>query len=105
MENKTFETMFAKLQAELTKLFIALNKDVLTVKEFALVSGLTPSYIYNLIHKRAIPHYKGEGGKSVYFKKSEVNNWLCAKRVPTQAETEQKAVAYCVTRNRKGGAK
>lgn len=91
--------------AELQKLTIALNKNVLTVGELALLSGLTKGYIYNLVHFKKIPHYKSEGGKLTYFKKDEVENWLCAKRVPTQAETEQKAVAYCVTRNRKGGAR
>jgi excisionase family DNA binding protein len=100
MENQ-FETMFAELQ----KLTIALNKNVLTVGELALLSGLTKGYIYNLVHYKKIPHYKSEGGKLVYFKKSEVEKWLCAKYVPTQAETEAKAVAYCVTANRKGGAK
>lgn len=91
--------------AELQKLTIALNKNVLTVGELALLSGLTKGYIYNLVHFKKIPHYKSEGGKLTYFKKDEVENWLCAKRVPTQAETEQKAVAYCVTRNRKGGVR
>ncbi len=99
MENQ-FETMFAELQ----KLTIALNKNVLTVEELAMLSGLTKGYIYNLVHYKKIPHYKSEGGKLTYFKKDEVENWLCAKRVPTQTETEQKAVAYCVT-NKRGGAK
>lgn len=83
---KVVETMFAELQ----KLTIALNKNVLTVNELALLSGLTKGYIYNLVHHKKIPHYKSEGGKLVYFKKSEVEKWLCAKYVPTQAETEAK---------------
>lgn len=91
--------------AELQKLTIALNKNVLTVGELALLSGLTKGYIYNLVHYKKIPHYKSEGGKLTYFKKDEVEKWLCATKVATQSETEQKAVAYCVTRNRKGGAK
>ena len=91
--------------AELQKLTIALNKNVLTVGELALLSGLTKGYIYNLVHYKKIPHYKSEGGKLTYFKKDEVEKWLCATEVATQSETEQKAVAYCVTRNRKGGAK
>lgn len=83
---KAAENMFAELQ----KLTIALNKNVLTVDELAMLSGLTKGYIYNLVHYKKIPHYKSEGGKLTYFKKDEVEKWLCAKYVPTQAETEAK---------------
>ena len=37
-----------------------------------------------------------------YFNKQEIENWLLAYRVPTEAEQEQKAIAYCVTSNKKG---
>lgn len=89
---------------ELQKQILLSSKNVLNVKELATLSGLSVGYIYNLVSAKKIPHYKTDGGKLTYFKKSEVENWLCATRVPTYNEVEQKAIAYCVGNNKKGGA-
>ena len=37
-----------------------------------------------------------------YFDKQEIESWLLAYRVPTEAEIEQKAIAHCVTSKKKG---
>lgn len=90
--------------ADVQKQILLSSKNVLNVKELATLSGLSVGYIYNLVSAKKIPHYKTDGGKLTYFKKSEVENWLCAQRVPTYTEIEQQAIAYCVG-NKKGGAK
>ena len=72
-------------------------KNVLSVAELSLLTGLSKSHIYKLICSKKIPHYKSEGGKLVFFKKDEVENWLCALKVPTAKEVEQAAIAHCVT--------
>jgi len=83
-------------------------KDVLTTDDVAAYTGLSKGYLYQLVSRRGIPHYKSEGGKYTYFKKSEINAWLLAHRVASKAENEAAAVAYVVnnpTNKRKGGAK
>ncbi len=81
---------------ELKALVTAGSKNVLSVNDLHLLSGLSKSHIYKLICSRKIPHYRSEGGKLVYFRKDEVESWLCAIKVPTAAESERAAVAHCV---------
>ena len=87
---------------ELKQLALLGAKNVLSVAELSLLTGLSKSHIYKLICSKKIPHYKSEGGKLVFFKKDEVENWLCALKVPTATETEQQAISHCVT-NKAGG--
>lgn len=68
------------------KMVIAGSKDILTVKDVSILSGLSRNHIYQLIHKKLIPHYKSAGGKMVYFRKEDVDKYLCAVRVPTLNE-------------------
>jgi len=79
---------------ELKQLAIMQNKNVLTVSDLALLSGLSKSHIYKLVCAKRIPYYKNEGGKLTFFKKAEIEEWLCAYRVATRLENEQKALAY-----------
>lgn len=87
------EEVLKQLQ-ELKQLAIMQNKNVLNVSDLALLSGLSKSHIYKLVCAKRIPYYKSEGGKLTFFKKSEVEEWLCTYRVATQLENEQKALAY-----------
>lgn len=69
-------------------------KTILTVEDVSALIGLSKERIYTLCSERKIPHYKQ--GK-LYFKRSEVEGWLTAHRVPTNAEIESKAALYCHT--------
>lgn len=103
MEN--LKSQIADLQqqiGDLQKHLSAYSKEVLNVKDLAIYSGLSVGYIYNLVSAKKIPHYKGDGGKLTFFKKSEIDGWMCSSYVPTYKEMEQKAIAYCVE-NKKGG--
>ena len=95
MANEEIKQVSDQLQ-ELKKLVMAGSKNVLSVNDLHLLSGLSKSHIYKLVCKRKIPHYKSEGGKITYFRKDEVENWLCAFKVPTASEVERAAVAHCV---------
>ena len=95
--------VLAQIQ-ELKSLTLLGAKTALNMNDVALLTGLSKSHIYKLVCSRKIPHYKSEGGKLTYFNKNEVEKWLLAHRVPTDEETEQAAINYCVT-NRKGGRK
>lgn len=87
----------AENTAKMEKLALMGAKNVLNVEDLALLTGLSKSHIYKLVWAKKIPYYKNEGGKLTFFKKSEIEEWLCANRVPTMAEVEQQAIAYCVT--------
>ena len=76
-------------------------KQVLTIEDVALLTGLSKSHIYKLTCKKSIPHFK-QNRKQLYFDKSEVEAWMKQNRVTTQTEAEQQAIAYTVT-GKKGG--
>ena len=68
--------MDADLQERLDRierLTLLSAKNVLTVDDVALLLGRSPKTIRNQI--AAIPHYKN--GKSVYFRREELEQWQC----------------------------
>ncbi|MDO4334637.1 MAG: helix-turn-helix domain-containing protein [Bacteroidales bacterium] len=81
-------------------------KNVLTLEEVCLLTGLAKSSVYKLTSTRSIPHYRADNGKHLYFKKSEVEDWLTRNRIGSQLEDEQKAIAehFC-NKVKKGGLK
>ena len=59
-----------------------MEKSFLTVAESAELLGYKKSYMYQLIHKHAIPFYKvGAGNRSVRFKREDLQDYLNGKRV------------------------
>lgn len=76
-------------------------KNVLNLEDVALLTGLSKSHLYKLTCQKMIPHYK-QNGKQMWFDKAEIEAWQKQKRVTTQAEAEQQAIAYAVT-GKKGG--
>jgi len=80
-------------------------KDVLTLTDVHLLTGLSKSYLYKMCMNKLIPHWKSEGGKYTYFDKKEINRWMLHNRIKTQSEVEAQAVNYIVTGEgkKKGG--
>ena len=70
---KTKENMLTVL-ADMRNLMLS-RKNVLTLEQLEAYSGLSKSTIYKLTLDRLIPHYK-PGGKKIYFKRSEIDEWL-----------------------------
>jgi excisionase family DNA binding protein len=68
-------------------------KEVLDINEAALLTGYSVNYLHSLTSGKKIPHYKQ--GNFLRFRKSELENWLLAIRVPTRDETESEAEAIC----------
>lgn len=77
-------------------------KNVLTLEDVALLTGLSKSHLYRLTCTRQIPFYKR--AKMLYFDRGEIESWMKQNRVATQQEAEQAAIAYVVTGRQKGGA-
>lgn len=71
------------------------SKNVLTMDDASLVTGLSKGYLYRLTSTQRIPHYK-LNGRNLYFKKSEIEDWLLQNRVSTQSEIESAATTYTV---------
>jgi excisionase family DNA binding protein len=68
------------------------NKEILTFKEATAYLSLSKSTLYKMTSKREIPFYN-PGGKVIYFKRSELDNWVFSGKVAASddfdAETER----------------
>lgn len=67
-----------------------MNKTFLTTAEAADFLGFAKSYLYKLTMRNAIPFYK-VGSRSVRFKVSDLEEYLSAHRVASNAELEADA--------------
>lgn len=96
------DSILTKLEAiERNSQMVARNsllaaKNVLTIEDVALLTGISKSHLYKLTCTKQIPFYK-PNGKYVFFDRLEVENWLKQNRVITKEEAEQQAAAYTVT--------
>ena len=97
---KVADQITAKLNA-IERYSLLGAKNVLNIDDVAILTGLSKSHLYKLTCNKQIPHYK-PNCKAMYFDRVEVEDWMKQNRVNTQAEAEQKAIAYVVG---KGGAK
>ena len=85
---------------KIEKLILIGSKEVLTLEECALFTNLSESYLYNLTSQKKIRYYKPRGGK-IYFKKSEVQDWLLKGQKLTGEEIEAQAEVYISTNRRR----
>ena len=79
------ETKIMQQLAEIKALTLLAAKKMLTMDDAVLYTGLGKSYLYVLTCKKKIPFYK-PNGKNIYFKKSELNDWLQRNRVASEEE-------------------
>ena len=66
---------------ELKKINLLQAKQILTISETALFSGLTKKYIYKLCSTHKIPYYKSDGGKYTYIKKQDIEDWMTKTKI------------------------
>ena len=76
-------------------------KNVLTLEDVALLTGLSKSHLYRLTCTHQIPYYK-PNGKQIYFDRAEIESWMKQNRVATAAEINQQAQVFCM---KKGGVR
>jgi excisionase family DNA binding protein len=77
---------------------VAYSNELMNVQQVAEYLTLSVQTIYGLVHKMEIPNAKL--GKRLYFKKSEIEDWISRSRRKTRVEIEQEASKYLL-RNRK----
>ena len=75
------------------------QKEVLNFTEATIYLELSASHLYKLTSGGTIPFYK-PNGKKIYFKRSELNNWLLSNRQQTNTEIESIAANFKL---KKGG--
>lgn len=97
-ENEYIEIM-SRLD-KIEKMLMTSGKEVLSPDECALMINISVSRLYALTSQRLIPFYKPSGGK-IFFRKSEVEQWILTNRKATNKELESMAVTHCTVHERK----
>ena len=77
------------------------SKEVLTIEECAMLTGMAVKNLYRHTSDRTIPFYKPMGGK-VYFRKEEIERWMLRNRQPTKDEVESEASTRAFLNKGKG---
>lgn len=71
-------------------------KSVLNIKEAAFILGMSVEGVRLIARNHQIPYYKPNINR-LYFKKSELEDWMTQNRSKSMAEIESEAAAYCAT--------
>lgn len=99
MEEITLQALSDKLD-RITEITLIGTKTVLDLEEAALFTGFSTGHLYRLTSGKQIPHFKKS--RKLYFKKSELEDWMLENKILTEDEIRSKAGTYVAT-NRKGG--
>lgn len=70
------------------------SNEFLNSKQAAEYLNLSSSYLYYLTFSNSIPFYK-PNGKRIFFRRTDLDNWLSQNRHSSRNEIEQQAAAYC----------
>lgn len=61
-------------------------KDIITIKEAALLIELSVQTIYGLVKKKEIPFFRRPGSRKLRFSRSELDIWVKSDRQKTKKE-------------------
>jgi excisionase family DNA binding protein len=84
MKKETFVEMIIEIRELLRN-----QKKTMTIDDVCYYTGYQKSYIYKLTSKRKIPYCKK--GKSLFFEKSRIDEWLTEDKVKTLEEIKSEA--------------
>ncbi len=79
---------------------VSQNKNFITTAELAEYLGVSLSYVYKLSFYNKLPKYC-PGNKLVWFKRSEVDEWLTKHRIASEEEVSSEA-ELMVYKSRRG---
>ena len=94
MSEATIDALNARLD-RIEKLTLIGAKTVLNLDETVLFTGFSKGHLYRLTSSRQIPHFKK--ARKLYFKKSELENWMLEDKVMTAKDIESQAATYVLT--------
>jgi excisionase family DNA binding protein len=89
------------IRHELAELRIS-KKEVFTFDETCHYLDISASHLYKLTSSEKIPCYQ-PNGKKLYFKKTEVDDWLLQNKKHSQQEIQEMASRYISTSKKRGG--
>ena len=70
-----------------------LSKEVLTLEEASQYLQLSKSCLYKMTANKEIAHYV-PGGKKIYFRRTELDNWIFNSKVTSVSEFNQGIESY-----------
>jgi len=70
-------------------------RGTLNLKEASHYLGVSTSCIYKMTSQRRIPFYR-PGGKRLYFKREDLDQWMLSNRVEAESDIERRADAYLI---------
>ena len=71
-------------------------KTMLNIKEAAFILDMSVEGVRMNVRNHVLPCYKPNINR-IYFKKSELEDWMMQNRCKSMAEIESEAAAYCIT--------
>lgn len=64
------------------------QSEILTIEEVSELTGYKKATLYKLTHERKIPFHKpAHGGRRIFFKRAEINQWLESNHFETYEES------------------
>lgn len=97
MEATTIREINGKLD-RIERLTLLAAKPVLDIQEAVLFTGFSLGHLYRLTSNKEIPHYKKD--RKLYFKKSELEEWMLETRVLTNDEIDAQATKHTILKRR-----
>lgn len=79
-----------------------LQKEVLNFNEACMYLDISQSHLYKLTSTKQVPHFCPQG-KRLYFKRTELDDWLQRNRKSAADEIDQAATDYIIRNNRRLG--
>ena len=73
---------------------------ILKIAEAAEMLGVATATVYQYVWRKEIPHYK-PNKKLLYFKESELIEWMTSRRIASSTELDQATSTDLLTRRAK----
>ena len=93
---ETNKSSLGETLARIEKYILIGTKNVLNIDEASIVLGVTIRTLRKMVAEHTIPIYK-PNQRSLYFKKSDLEDWMLQNRVKPQSEIDAEVEAYCIT--------
>ncbi len=70
------------------------DEEIQSLKEAAEFLKVSKSCLYKKTSQKQVPYYTPPGCKQIYFRKSELEDWLLSNKIKTVAELETNTDNY-----------
>lgn len=93
MDNERLDALYIRLEKMEKRLeeICLLSKEALTFEEAWKFLRVSSSQLYKMVFKRILPVFK-PGGKLLYFKRRDLENWMLSNRKQTDKEQTAQAL-------------